>query len=61
MKVTFLACLSGPEHTYMPGDVADIDKDEASRLISAGTCVAASVAKGKPKVEKAAARVKAED
>lgn len=39
MLIKFLVSLSGPEVSFNPGDVAEINDEEAGRLIEAGIAI----------------------
>ena len=39
MKIKFLVSMAGPGQHYDAGDVAEIDREEAARLIEAGIAI----------------------
>lgn len=39
MRIRFLVSLSGPEVNFQPGDIADVENEEAGRLIEAGIAI----------------------
>lgn len=43
MKIQFLVSLSGPGQSYDPGDIADVDNEEAARLISASIAIPVAI------------------